>query len=469
VVAGCRVLAATWLVACAGFVLAACANDGRVEPTPEFASQAWPLWGGETDTTHKGVIMVGNSRQPPSCSATLIAPNLVITAQHCVAQITNTQDMNVCKHQFGAPHDRPYALFGDSLFGPYEIILASEVVVPQNCTSTCGCDVALLILENNVPDPSIAIDVQTKRQPFEGQAFDLVAFGTTNQMGAGFGVRRRRSVSVECFSWACGAGLSTNEFVATSAGCEGDSGGPGIDDEGKLLGVISRTSFPCDSPDALNIYTSVQWTLDLITETARRAASEGGYEVPEWAAPPVASVCETAGFCGAHAEADGTMVDCGQCTAPEVCGADGTCTAPIAMGGVAGMGGGPIDDMFQGVWCRGVVCPMGWVCAGNPQTCAMPCDPNAPVCDEGTSCDAVAGACLLPGLASPDGGVAAASTKPDDGGCSIAGAPGAGASHASGSGATAPTALLGLAAGVWLGRRRIGRRSRATTFVGVGG
>ena len=402
---------------------AACATEDKAPAGPEVAGQAWPLWGGETDTGHDGVVMIGHSRQPPSCSGTLIAPNLAITAQHCVSELTNTQDMNICNHQFGAQFDRPYVLIGDSLYGPYEIILGAEVVVPQGCTSTCGCDIGLIILERNAPDPSIAIGVQTKRQPFEGEPFDLVAFGTTNQMGAGFGVRRRRSVSVECFSWGCGGGLSANEFASTSGGCEGDSGGPGIDDEGLLLGVISRTSFPCDDPKALNLYTSVQWTLDLVAETARRAAMQGGYPVPTWAEPAGASACETANFCGPHMEADGSPVDCGTCTTPAICGSDGTCAAPVAAPPpTAGMGGGPIGDMFQGVWCKGVVCPAGWVCAGDPATCAMACDPAAPACDGGTTCDPLAGACLTTpgadaGIASGKGGGG------DGGGCSVAAGP----------------------------------------------
>ncbi|HET9955472.1 MAG TPA: trypsin-like serine protease, partial [Polyangiaceae bacterium] len=60
--------------------------------------------------------------------------------------------------------------------------------------------------------------------------------------------------------------------------CEGDSGGPALDADGKVVGVVSRSGDACEEP----VYGTVTAWRDLIIRVAKRAATLGGYEPPSW-------------------------------------------------------------------------------------------------------------------------------------------------------------------------------------------
>jgi hypothetical protein len=60
--------------------------------------------------------------------------------------------------------------------------------------------------------------------------------------------------------------------------CEGDSGGPALDAEGRVVGVASRTGQNC----TYAIYSAVSPWGDWIVEVATRAFSLGDYDAPEW-------------------------------------------------------------------------------------------------------------------------------------------------------------------------------------------
>ena len=61
--------------------------------------------------------------------------------------------------------------------------------------------------------------------------------------------------------------------------CSGDSGGPALDLERRVIGVLSRGSDPCGTP----VYGAVAGFSDWMTATAIAAADAGGYDPPFWA------------------------------------------------------------------------------------------------------------------------------------------------------------------------------------------
>jgi hypothetical protein len=181
----------------------------------------------------------------------------------------------------------------------------SEVVVPSQ-SGLCGHDIALMVLRgvvdsNEIPPMSPRLDPPTSR----GEQYTAVGFGEAGSDGDA-GVRRTRSgLSVVCSARGCGGrGVVTNtEFVGEDAVCEGDSGGPALDADGRVLGVVSRGESGCGRA----IYSAVAAWRDWIASTARHAATVGGYSPPEWAtAEYEAGSPEDGEFDAAGASGDGS-------------------------------------------------------------------------------------------------------------------------------------------------------------------
>ena len=77
------------LVACA-------ASCGGSDPAPlPVAMESAPIQGGTTDTTHTfavGIMQTSDiqNNMVAFCTGVLLAPNLVATARHCVAQLSSS-------------------------------------------------------------------------------------------------------------------------------------------------------------------------------------------------------------------------------------------------------------------------------------------------------------------------------------------------------------------------------------------
>jgi len=413
----------------ASFVsIAACATH---DATPTAESRA-AIQGGTADgTAHPWAVGMCHG-SPGSCSSicsgTLIAPNLVLTARHCVAQTPAQIDCNTANFgaQNGATSGYWYTTYNSVFQNGTGWHQAKQIITPA-ATSVCGNDIALVILTSNVsaneavPVTPLVWDTMSNHKKY---STTLTAIGFGNDGASGSGVRRiKQYINLQCIpndgAKPCPMGVVPEEFVSGDGVCPGDSGSGGIEqfsftnNAPIVFGIAVRAGMQ-NGTCVGSIYTRTDAWTNLIVQTAITAAQQGGYAAPAWTVQPPPPMDA------------GTPKDSG------------------TPGGTKGAG----EPCAQTSEClSGLSCESG---ATGDSVCAPACDPNAPSCPANLTCQTNANGdfCLPPPPApepQPDSGTPPP-VQPVSGGCAVV--PGS----ASGS-ASAPAFAL-VALGIALGRRR---------------
>jgi MYXO-CTERM domain-containing protein len=298
--------------------IAGCGNTGARGSGEDLGVADEAIMGGVADAADHAVVDIVwmSASNTVECTGALVAPNMVLTAHHCVAPIQDApNDVVDCTVASFAAPDVPADFFVSTrespTTSPGDYHMVREVIVPEGSTSTtyCGLDQAILILAESLSAVEASPLVpRVDGQVLTKQSYTAVGFGATADDGTGAGTRRSLTgLAIDCVGSPCttvaGAQIdATREWIGDHGTCLGDSGSPALDAEGRVVGVLSRGAAGCTSPIYGDVFAWGAW----LRATAVHAAAVGGYAAPAWStgaptdpayADPVGGACGDPATC----------------------------------------------------------------------------------------------------------------------------------------------------------------------------
>lgn len=302
-----------WLkLGVAGVVSLFCAcssTDEQIDPSAPAVAVDQAIVHGSLDRGRHPAVVALRAREGTHgwmCTAFVIAPDVLLTARHCVALLSTEKiecparvpqvarplaAMSLTVHLGDDSRGSAPAAYGRSIHTPYTDAL-------------CDADIAVITVDR--PLNVRPLRVARASFPRAGNTIVSVGYGRIGPPGRE-GVRRFRA-GIPILS------TTPTELVVGETTCSGDSGGPAIDEmTGEVIGVLSRGTYDCVSPSSRNVYTQTAAYLDLIDRILGPVALDP-------APPPVSPPTDVGEPC-----TDGTSCASGLCVAP---GPAGYCSRP---------------------------------------------------------------------------------------------------------------------------------------------
>lgn len=291
------------------------ADEPRSQQDESVETSSQSIEDGTVDSQKKSVVglAIQRDRGTAVCTGTLIAPNLVMTAQHCVSSI-DTTGISCGQSNFGS------IMSANSLVATTATEIRnidrsnaypiSEIYTPPG-SGVCGRDIALLQLRRNVPS-NVTTPLEPRLQtPSRGESYTAYGYGRdpTSSQTPSSGIRRRlENLEIRCSASGCAGArqLTAEEFLGSDGTCQGDSGGGAIDSQNRVLGALSRGGRECTN----SIYTLASEWSGWIRDQAEKAQAAGGYQPPSWLDAP------------GNTDSDGDGVPDGQDNCPNVVNPD---------------------------------------------------------------------------------------------------------------------------------------------------
>ncbi len=268
-----------------GAVVLAIAGAGCGRSNAKEPAAPWVLV-----EAQRGVVAVATSAEDGDhvtlCSGALVAPNLVLTARHCVSRaLTATPSCDADGRSHNGVHlsadvdPGRISIYVGAVVRPESdapVARAERTLHPKSQV-LCDADVAFLVLDRPIDAKILPMRLHSPVEP--GDHVVPVGFGGGPANIVGMKVARNDSTILTIGPAAnarTGAVLGPREFEVDQATCRGDSGGPAIDAAtGEVVGVVSRGG-SC-SASGNHVYTRVDAYARLAAHafvTAQRVAAE---------------------------------------------------------------------------------------------------------------------------------------------------------------------------------------------------
>jgi hypothetical protein len=341
------------------------AYAGCSPPDEPIGSARQPIVNGyASQASDNSIVMLVNNGTGEICTASLVAPNLLLTAIHCVVS-TKMVDGFICaldgtlenpslgmgvlssptspaNIQIYVGQTVPTVPFGSGEVapgrpdgGPPDAY--GQQILTTGSTTICHGDIAFVVLDRDLAQSFSLTPLSLRvNQPVQAnETVSVVGYGMTTETPNGqlFSPTRYRldSIIVEFANWLPGT------FTTGPCVCKGDSGGPALDVNGAVVGEYSQGGSPlsvydCQSSEQVNYFVQVADYGALVVD----AFNAAGQSIPPGLLPDGGAVPPDAG-----ADAAGISTLASDAGVPD--GSSGGAGGGGETGGSGGASEGEVD------------------------------------------------------------------------------------------------------------------------------
>jgi len=230
-----------------------------------------------------------------SCTGTLVAPNLVATALHCITQTPSAACNSGVQQCFSCEPDGSLSTTSTvGRIGPFvepgdvNIVVGSQIAGMQpaaygqqlfgsDSDQICRGDIGFVLLDRAVDAPVKPVRLSYSIEA--GEMIRALGYGQT-EINDSSGRHERSDVRVMEVGPASQdeptITAAPRTFVVSEGPCHGDSGGPALSEEtGALVGIYSLTSGQsCTGVGVRNVYTNLSMFSSVALEAFAAAGAE---------------------------------------------------------------------------------------------------------------------------------------------------------------------------------------------------